>query len=150
MLTSQQKRLLEFLCDQWEEHNKCPSYDEMLYHMGLASRSNAHRLIIALERRGFICRRPNEARSIQIIRRPDGSFVDWGGPGPVHNKSANLIEAATVACRHLAEQAACSHMHAVDDFDHGKLWGACFAQELQRKHAKLARDLRFAIIDEKA
>lgn len=68
-LTKSQQRLFEFLV--MRQASDCPSYDEMKDYMGLASKSGIHRLIEALEERGYIKRLPNRARAIQILKQED-------------------------------------------------------------------------------
>lgn len=65
-LTERMDDLLAYLrsCD------RTPSYEEMRAEMGLANVSSVHRIIVALERRGFIERQPHVARCIRILDRP--------------------------------------------------------------------------------
>ena len=64
MLTKKQKTLLLLIDKKIKETGITPSYDEMKDSLGLASKSGIHRLITALEDRGFIRRLPNKARAI--------------------------------------------------------------------------------------
>lgn len=66
MLTAKQRDLLEFL-RACQKNSHTPSYDEMKEYLGLASKSGVHRLVAALEERGFIHRLPNRARSISVL-----------------------------------------------------------------------------------
>mgnify|MGYP000451078322 CR=1 FL=1 len=71
MLTKKQKLLLDYIHQETvKNEGVCPSFDEMREHMGLKSKSGIHRLIKALEVRGFIRRIPNCARAIEVIRLP--------------------------------------------------------------------------------
>ncbi|MGE3771145.1 MAG: transcriptional repressor LexA [Bdellovibrionales bacterium] len=70
MLTNQQQQLLEFLQKRLEETGVCPSFDEMREALDLKSKSGIHRLITALEERGFIRRLENRARAIEIRKLP--------------------------------------------------------------------------------
>jgi SOS-response transcriptional repressor LexA len=65
-LTPKQAELLAYLrsCDE------CPSFDEMVRALGLRSKSGVHRLIAALEERGYIKRIPNRARCIELLPEP--------------------------------------------------------------------------------
>ena len=72
MLTVVQKQLLQFIYDE-SKRDVCPSYDEMKEHMRVNSKSGVHRLILALEERGFIRRLKNRARSIRVLQLPDGT-----------------------------------------------------------------------------
>ncbi len=71
MLTRKQRELLMFIHEKLEETGIPPSFDEMKDALELASKSGIHRLITALEERGFIRRLPNRARAMEIIKLPD-------------------------------------------------------------------------------
>tara|TARA_Y100000310_G_C20400245_1_gene677058 strand:+ start:479 stop:712 length:234 start_codon:yes stop_codon:yes gene_type:complete len=70
MLTKRQHELLLFIDGHINKHGYGPSYSDMMKNFGLKSNSGIHRLVIALEERGFISRRPKCARAIEIIRMP--------------------------------------------------------------------------------
>jgi repressor LexA len=72
MLTSTQKELLLFISERLKESGVPPSYDEMKEALDLRSKSGIHRLITALEERGFIRRLPHRARALEIIKMPEG------------------------------------------------------------------------------
>ena len=67
MLTSKQKELLLFINDRIRETGVSPSFDEMKEALDLASKSGIHRLITALEERGFIRRLANRARALEVL-----------------------------------------------------------------------------------
>jgi len=71
MLTPKQYELLQFIYQRVKERGIPPSYDEMKDALGLRSKSGIHRLITALEERGFIRRLPHRARAIEIVRLPE-------------------------------------------------------------------------------
>lgn len=71
MLTRKQHELLLFIHQRMKESGIPPSFDEMKEALDLASKSGIHRLITALEERGFIRRLPNRARALEVIRLPD-------------------------------------------------------------------------------
>src|SRR5438874_36535 len=71
MLTKKQLELLRFIHERLTEHGVPPSFDEMKDALDLRSKSGIHRLITALEERGFIRRLPNRARAIEVIKLPD-------------------------------------------------------------------------------
>ena len=73
MLTPKQKELLLFIHERLKEAGVPPSYDEMKDALDLRSKSGIHRLITALEERGFIRRLPHRARALEIIKLPEGS-----------------------------------------------------------------------------
>ena len=70
MLTGKQHELLSYLIDYQAEKDITPSFDEMRAAIGLASKSGIHRLVSALEERGYIRKLPNRARAIEILRHP--------------------------------------------------------------------------------
>jgi repressor LexA len=71
MLTRKQFELLRFIHERLTEAGVPPSFDEMKDALDLRSKSGIHRLITALEERGFIRRLPNRARAIEVIKLPD-------------------------------------------------------------------------------
>ena len=71
MLTSKQKELLMFIHERLKETGVPPSFDEMKEALDLKSKSGIHRLITALEERGFVRRLPHRARAMEIVRLPD-------------------------------------------------------------------------------
>ena len=71
MLTKKQHSLLLLIHDQLKENGIAPSFEEMKVALELKSKSGIHRLINALEERGFIRRLANRARAIEIIKMPD-------------------------------------------------------------------------------
>ncbi|MQX36724.1 transcriptional repressor LexA [Roseospira navarrensis] len=70
MLTRKQHELLVFLDERLSATGVAPSFEEMKEALGLKSKSGIHRLISALEERGFIRRLPHRARALEILRRP--------------------------------------------------------------------------------
>src|SRR6266700_6997836 len=71
MLTRKQHELLMFIHERMKESGIPPSFDEMKDALDLRSKSGIHRLITALEERGFIRRLPNRARAIEVIKLPE-------------------------------------------------------------------------------
>src|ERR1041384_5837157 len=71
MLTREQHELLMFIHERLKEAGIPPSFDEMKEALDLASKSGIHRLITALEERGFIRRLPNRARALEVVKLPD-------------------------------------------------------------------------------
>ncbi|MEA3010884.1 MAG: repressor LexA [Sphingomonadales bacterium] len=72
MLTRKQSELLTYIQARLAESGVSPSFEEMKEALALKSKSGVHRLISALEERGFIRRLPNRARALEILRMPDG------------------------------------------------------------------------------
>src|SRR4249919_923998 len=81
MLTRKQAELLRFIHERLKEAGVPPSFDEMKDALDLRSKSGIHRLITALEERGFIRRLPNRARAIEVIKLPDQSGQGTGRRG---------------------------------------------------------------------
>jgi repressor LexA len=75
MLTQKQKDLLMLIHARLQETGVPPSFDEMKDALDLKSKSGIHRLITALEERGFIRRLPHRARALEIIKLPDASTL---------------------------------------------------------------------------
>ena len=75
MLTRKQHELIRFIQVRLEETGISPSFEEMKEALDLKSKSGVHRLISALEERGFIRRLPNRARALEVLRQPE----DIGG-----------------------------------------------------------------------
>ena len=71
MLTAKQRELLLFIDDRLKESGISPSFDEMREALELKSKSGVHRLISALEERGFIRRLPNRARALEVLKHPE-------------------------------------------------------------------------------
>ena len=71
MLTKKQLDLLDFINKRMHRDGVPPSFDEMKEHLDLRSKSGIHRLITALEERGFIRRLPHKARAIEVIKLPE-------------------------------------------------------------------------------
>jgi repressor LexA len=71
MLTRKQHELVCFIHDRLEETGVSPSFEEMKEALDLKSKSGVHRLISALEERGFIRRLPNRARALEVVKMPE-------------------------------------------------------------------------------
>ena len=71
MLTAKQRELLLFIDHRLKESGISPSFDEMREARDPKSKSVVHRLISALEERGFIRRLPNRARALEVLKRPE-------------------------------------------------------------------------------
>ncbi len=71
MLTRKQHELICFIEDRLSETGISPSFEEMKDALGLKSKSGVHRLISALEERGFLKRLPNRARALEVVRNPE-------------------------------------------------------------------------------
>ena len=101
MLTRKQMELLDFIRVRMEADGVPPSFDEMKEALDLRSKSGIHRLIIALEERGFIRRLPNRARAIEVVRMPDAAQP----PARRGGFSPNVIEGSLGKVRPLPASA---------------------------------------------
>jgi len=73
MLTKKQHQLLLFIRDRVNRDGVAPSFDEMKEALNLQSKSGIHRLIMALEERGFLRRLPHRARALEVLKVPESS-----------------------------------------------------------------------------
>jgi repressor LexA len=89
MLTRKQYELLRFINERLKEAGVPPSFDEMKDALDLRSKSGIHRLITALEERGFIRRLANRARAIEVIKLPE---VGHGASGARRGFTPSIIE----------------------------------------------------------
>ena len=87
MLTRKQLELLRFIHERLTESGVPPSFDEMKDALDLRSKSGIHRLISALEERGFIRRLPNRARAVEVIKLPESI-----APGRARGFTPSVIE----------------------------------------------------------
>ena len=99
MLTRKQFELLRFIHERLTEAGVPPSFDEMKDALDLRSKSGIHRLITALEERGFIRRLPNRARAIEVIKLPD-SVAHGLGTGRSRGFVPSVIEGNLGKGRH--------------------------------------------------
>ncbi len=101
MLTRKQFELLRFIHERLTETGVPPSFDEMKDALDLRSKSGIHRLITALEERGFIRRLANRARAIEVIKLPDS--VAHGMSGRSRGFTPSVIEGDLGRVRQIAE-----------------------------------------------
>ena len=73
MLTAKQHELLQFIQQRLDASGISPSFEEMKEALGLKSKSGIHRLISALEERGFLRRLPNRARALEVLKGPEAA-----------------------------------------------------------------------------
>ena len=97
MLTRKQHELIRFIQARLEETGVSPSFEEMKEALDLKSKSGVHRLISALEERGFIRRLPNRARALEVLRQPED--VNSKAPPRPLGVAANANTAASAVIR---------------------------------------------------
>ena len=103
MLTAKQRELLLFIQRKLEETGISPSFEEMKEALDLKSKSGVHRLISALEERGFIRRLPNRARALEVLKQPDD--IAASRPLPANDASNDAVAKVTTAPRNALEPA---------------------------------------------
>ena len=103
MLTRKQHDLLMFIHERLQSAGVPPSFDEMKDALDLRSKSGIHRLITALEERGFIRRLPNRARALEVVKLPESMARSGRGAGSAATPS-NVVS--------LADQSAASGLAA--------------------------------------
>ncbi|UZW54200.1 transcriptional repressor LexA [Sphingobium sp. JS3065] len=94
MLTPKQQELLSFIQTRLEEGGVSPSFEEMKEALDLRSKSGIHRLINALEERGFIRRLPNRARALEVLKLPDAMHR---APKPVAPATTALATGSAIS-----------------------------------------------------
>jgi repressor LexA len=98
MLTAKQHELIRFIQQRLEETGISPSFEEMKEALDLKSKSGVHRLISALEERGFLRRLPNRARALEVVRQPEDVTPSRGSgnvvPMPMPTPRAAAAEPA--------------------------------------------------------
>ena len=94
MLTRKQYELLRFINERLKEAGVPPSFDEMKDALDLRSKSGIHRLITALEERGFIRRLPNRARAIEVIKLPELGRRQRQRPPRLHARASSKARSA--------------------------------------------------------
>lgn len=130
MLTQKQKDLLVFINERLQETGVPPSFDEMKDALSLKSKSGIHRLITALEERGFIRRLPHRARALEVLKMPGGDSdgrdraplrLIEGGKGsapPPQQPSSQIVDAHTVSVPVMGRIAAGTPIAAIQDHSH--------------------------------
>jgi repressor LexA len=124
MLTRKQLELLDLIRTRLDRDGVPPSFDEMKDALDLKSKSGIHRLITALEERGFIRRLAHRARAIEILRLPDA--LDRPAPrlvvdradAPARPAAARLVEAAALEVPVMGRIAAGVPIEAISAVSH--------------------------------
>lgn len=113
MLTKKQLDLLEFIHKRVQRDGVPPSFDEMKDALDLRSKSGIHRLITALEERGFIRRLAHRARALEIIKLPDSMASDRIG-GSSGGFTPRVIEGDRAGTAHPANARSVEPVHALE------------------------------------
>ena len=94
MLTRKQHDLLLYISEYLQENGVSPSFDEMKDALDLKSKSGIHRLITALEERGFIKRLAHRARALEVVKMPDAALPNdmRRTPAPARQAKTGLSE----------------------------------------------------------
>ena len=125
MLTRKQHDLLHFIHKRLQKDGVPPSFDEMKDALDLRSKSGIHRLIMALEERGFIRRLAHRARAIEIVRLPEDMEETPGfqpavidGGRPERPAAAFSVEASSVELPVMGRIAAGTPIEAIQTVSH--------------------------------
>ena len=106
MLTAKQHELIRFIQAKLEETGISPSFEEMKEALDLKSKSGVHRLISALEERGFIRRLPNRARALEVLKGPEDAVASPRAGRPANDTAAigrSMPKAAPQAANDVVE-----------------------------------------------
>lgn len=126
MLTKKQLDLLEFIHKRVQRDGVPPSFDEMKEALDLRSKSGIHRLITALEERGFIRRLAHRARALEIVKLPDSmqattgfspQVIDGDRPDSIP-ANANPVEIAAIELPVMGRIAAGTPIAAISEPSH--------------------------------
>ncbi|WP_164114711.1 transcriptional repressor LexA [Sphingorhabdus sp. Alg239-R122] len=109
MLTKKQHELISFIQHRLEETGISPSFEEMKDALDLKSKSGVHRLVSALEERGFIRRLPNRARALEVLKLPDAIVK----PADTVKMPSSGASAASIS--NIADAKAPTNMNADND-----------------------------------
>ena len=90
MLTRKQYELLMFIHERIRESGIPPSFDEMKDALDLKSKSGIHRLITALEERGFLRRMEKRARALEIVKLPD-NMAETARPATTRSQAQRIL-----------------------------------------------------------
>ena len=93
MLTRKQYELLTYIDGCIRQNGVSPSFEEMKDALNLKSKSGIHRLITALEERGFIRRLPNRARALEVVKLPEDAVMGSPKPAPANDAVATALTA---------------------------------------------------------
>ena len=104
MLTNKQAELLRFIHERLKETGVPPSFEEMKEALDLRSKSGIHRLISALEERGFIRRLPNRARALEVLKLPESSTPSLAANPRRSGFAPNVIEGSLGKVRAVASE----------------------------------------------
>ena len=94
MLTAKQRQLLLFIDGRLKQDGVSPSFEEMKAALDLKSKSGVHRLVSALEERGFLRRLPNRARALEVLRLPEAEVTPLRPrrPNAANDRGADVVE----------------------------------------------------------
>ena len=131
MLTQKQKDLLMFIHERLQDAGVPPSFDEMKDALQLKSKSGIHRLIKALEERGFIRRLPHRARALEVLKlpgsdetpteRPQLSVIEGGGGEAARERlmpSSTIVDSRTISVPVMGRIAAGVPISAIENHTH--------------------------------
>ncbi len=124
MLTKKQHQLLLFIRDRVGRDGVAPSFDEMKEALQLKSKSGIHRLIMALEERGFLRRLPHRARALEVVKVPDNMLpatAEKASERPSAGFNPNVIKGNFSGAMPGASVKAGAHQESIDLPLYGKI-----------------------------
>ena len=95
MLTAKQRQLLLFIDERLKRSGVSPSFEEMKDALDLKSKSGVHRLVSALEERGFVRRLPNRARALEVLKVPEAEVTPLRAkskPRAANDSEADIVD----------------------------------------------------------
>lgn len=117
MLTRKQYELLLFIHERIRETGIPPSFDEMKEALDLKSKSGIHRLITALEERGFLRRMEKRARALEVVRLPE-NMAETARPATTRSQAQRIVPSARHGRERLADPRHNAPRRAMNDGDH--------------------------------
>jgi repressor LexA len=98
-ITPKQRELVLYLQRYIDQHQCCPSYDEMTAGLGLVSKSGIHRLLEGLEARGYVERLPHRARAIALLKRVHDPEAPAANEDTLRSALRELLETKDMKAR---------------------------------------------------
>ena len=102
-LTQRQRRVLDFIASFVSEHGFPPTYREIAAHLGIRSTNGVNDHLRALERKGYVSRQNQSARTLRVLRTSDGRPFQAAGPETAPGEEAGIPVLGQVAAGALSE-----------------------------------------------
>ena len=135
MLTPKQHELLSFIHNRLEETGISPSFEEMKDALGLKSKSGIHRLISALEERGFLRRLPNRARALEVTKLPEGVSSTAATSTASSSAESNVVSISSSPARSAPKELSVVANDVIEIPLHGKIAAGAPIEALEGQSA---------------